>query len=67
MDKLREWREGKGYSIPQAATEAGTTRETWWRWENGVRQVGLSSLPKISELTGIPRGELRPDIFGGAQ
>jgi transcriptional regulator with XRE-family HTH domain len=63
MDALRTWREAANLSVPEAASKIGVERATWWRWENGIRPIGVPSLPVIESLTGIPREELRPDIF----
>jgi transcriptional regulator with XRE-family HTH domain len=52
----------------------GVGRPTVFRWESGSRQIKESLIHSISEITGIPAKELRPDlikkheeIFGGAQ
>jgi hypothetical protein len=66
METLKTWREAQNLSIPEAATLGGVERATWWRWESGVRRIGLSSVPRIEEITGISRRDLRPDIFSGA-
>lgn len=68
MDMLQEWREREKLSIPAAAKRVGVSRETWWRWENNQRAIGLPSIPAIERETGIPREQIRPDIYerGGA-
>lgn len=63
METLKTWREAQNLSIPEAAALGGVERATWWRWESGVRRIGLSSIPRLEEVTGIPRRDLRPDIF----
>lgn len=35
---------------------------TVWRWETGTRKVDDELLPLVSEKTGIPKAELRPDL-----
>jgi len=62
MDTLKAWREANDLTIPEAATKVGATRATWWRWENGVRPIGIDSLKTVSGVTGIPASELRPDL-----
>lgn len=63
MGTLKAWREAKGLSIPEAASQLGVERATWWRWENDERPVGLPSIAAVESLTGIPREKLRPDIY----
>lgn len=62
MDTLKTWREANDLTIPEAAVKVGSARATWWRWENGVRPVGIDSLKRVSSVTGIPASELRPDL-----
>lgn len=38
------------------------TRETVARWESGSRKIDNEKLPAVSEVTGIPKTELRPDL-----
>ena len=38
------------------------SRETVARWELGKRKIGGGLLSKVSEQTGIPKNELRPDL-----
>lgn len=56
------------------ARKLGYGRPTVHRWVNGDRKIAESIVPEISEKTGIPARELRPDLyeqnqklFGGAQ
>ena len=62
METLRAWRETKKMTVAEAAAEAGVERATWWRWETGVRAIGLESLKAVSDMTGIPATVLRPDL-----
>lgn len=62
MDTLKAWREANDLTIPEAAVKVGSTRATWWRWENGIRPVGIDSLQRVSKETGIPASQLRPDL-----
>lgn len=39
------------------------SRETVFRWETGARKIDYELLGPISKRTGIPRRELRPDLF----
>lgn len=40
----------------------GVSRSIAHRWESGERKIGLDLLPSVSEKTGIPKRELRPDL-----
>jgi transcriptional regulator with XRE-family HTH domain len=40
----------------------GVSRETVARWETGARKVDDALLHRVTELTGIPATELRPDL-----
>lgn len=62
MDTLKAWRDANGLTIPEAATRVGVERATWWRWENGIRPVGIDSVKRVASVTGIPANELRPDL-----
>jgi DNA-binding transcriptional regulator YdaS (Cro superfamily) len=41
----------------------GVKRETVFRWETDARKIDDELLSIVSEKTGIPRKELRPDLF----
>ncbi|MCR4331464.1 MAG: helix-turn-helix domain-containing protein [Sulfuricaulis sp.] len=62
METLKAWREAEHLSVPEAAARVGVERATWWRWEAGVRPVGLESLQRVAIVTGIPASDLRPDV-----
>jgi DNA-binding transcriptional regulator YiaG len=40
----------------------GADRATVFRWETGTRKVDSAFLLKVSEVTGIPARDLRPDL-----
>lgn len=40
----------------------GKPRPTVHRWETGARKIGKDNLDVVSEKTGIPKRELRPDL-----
>jgi len=44
------------------ADRLGVSRVAVHRWETGVRKVDVDLLPRLVEITGIPAGELRPDL-----
>jgi transcriptional regulator with XRE-family HTH domain len=62
METLKKWREAEKLTVPQAAERVGVKRATWWRWENGVRPIGLDSLERVAAETGVPAAVLRPDL-----
>jgi transcriptional regulator with XRE-family HTH domain len=62
---LTQYRTANGISIESLAETLGVERTTVWRWERG--RVPVDRLPDVEKATGIPRSELRPDIFGDAQ
>lgn len=62
---LTNYRKAKGQTIDALAETLGVDRTTIWRWETG--RVPVERLAEIESATGIPRHELRPDIFGEAQ
>lgn len=80
MDKsihpLRAYRESHQPPLSRAALASllGVGRPTLFRWESGARKIDENLLAHVSEQTGIPAKELRPDLvekheklFGGAQ
>lgn len=46
----------------QLADVLGVSKAAVSRWEAGARRIDDELLPKVSEVTGIPRTELRPDL-----
>jgi DNA-binding transcriptional regulator YdaS (Cro superfamily) len=63
---LTRYRETKKISL-QALGEAlgGINKSTVLRWEQGAIDIPPEFLEKIERATGVPRHELRPDIFKG--
>lgn len=45
------------------ATHLGISRQAISRW----KKIPLKHLPAISTLTGLPREQLRPDIYGSQE
>lgn len=62
---LKTYRETQSPRLSQAglATKLGVARLTVLRWETGERKIDPSLLPKVTESTGIPAKELRPDLI----
>lgn len=64
---LRTWRKENRVTQVQLAERMGVAQETVSKWELGKAKVPVERVPQLSEITGIPRIELRPDkpdLFG---
>lgn len=61
---LKTYRSTQTPRLSQAdlAKELGVARLTVLRWENGERKIDPSLIPAVTEKTGIPAKELRPDL-----
>lgn len=59
---LKTYRESNSLSRDDLAALIGVDRATVFRWETGQRKPGVEKLSKITEVTGIPAKELRPDL-----
>jgi transcriptional regulator with XRE-family HTH domain len=59
---LRTYREGARLTQIKLAKLLGVSRTTVARWETGLRKVDDELLHSVSAKTGIPVGELRPDL-----
>lgn len=65
MEKLHKWRMAlEKPTLDEAARLLDISAAQMQRLEKGLRKVGPESLSKFEDVTGIPRHELRPDIFG---
>jgi DNA-binding transcriptional regulator YdaS (Cro superfamily) len=67
MEKLTTWRK----ALPNPTLEAagkllGVSTVQMMRLEKGERRVPAERLAEFEAVTGIPREELRPDIFAPA-
>lgn len=58
---LKQWRGER--KTEEVATLAGVTPAMWSRWENLKRRIPAERVVELERLTGIPREELRPDVF----
>jgi transcriptional regulator with XRE-family HTH domain len=71
---LTKFREQENLSQAELARLLGETRPNVNRWEAGSRNIPLGKVHSVSQKTGIPAKELRPDLIeefekllGGAQ
>jgi transcriptional regulator with XRE-family HTH domain len=63
MNALSKFREAKGLTQEQIAELLGTTKATVSRWESDKRRPDPAMAIEIESKLGIPREELRPDLF----
>ncbi|WP_042776344.1 helix-turn-helix domain-containing protein [Sinorhizobium fredii] len=66
MHPLKKWRESRPAgqnTLEAAASLLGVTVTQVWRYENGQRRIPPEKLDRYEKITGIPRQNLRPDIF----
>lgn len=59
---LRKWREENRLTQTELAERIGIDQPSLSRWERGGK-IPAERVRKVSEVTGIPREELRPDLF----
>jgi len=62
LTALKAYRKREKLTQQGAADKVSVRRETWARWEIGSSKPDPDLVPGISEKTGIPRRELRPDL-----
>lgn len=62
---LKLYRASQTPRLSQAglAKKLGVARLTVLRWETGERKIDPSKIPTVTERTGIPAKELRPDLI----
>lgn len=61
---LKAYRERQVPPLSQSdlGVKLGFDRMTIFRWETGRRKINADLIEGISEKTGIPKAELRPDL-----
>ena len=59
---LRAYRNNRGITQDALAKELGVHPLSISRWETGQRKIDASLLEAISEKTGVPAKDLRPDL-----
>jgi DNA-binding transcriptional regulator YdaS (Cro superfamily) len=60
---LTRWISSNQLTMRSAAERLGATCGTVSKWASGKMLVGLKSVAHVERITGIPREELRPDVF----
>lgn len=64
MDRIKQWRLAQPLTIDSAGAMIGVSGVQWHRYEAGTRRIPAEKVAALSQVTGIPASELRPDIFG---
>jgi DNA-binding transcriptional regulator YdaS (Cro superfamily) len=67
---LKAYIEDAEDGLSKLASDLGVSRWTLWRWAKGTKPVSLKHVDHVSDVTGIPVPELRPDLvkkFGGRE
>ncbi len=59
---LKTYRVANGLSQEEMAVKLEVSSVSVSRWETGARKIDTDLVPAISEKTGIPKAELRPDL-----
>lgn len=60
---LADWICRQRLSVTAAARILDVSKATASKWKAGVQQIPAEKVARVSDLTGIPRETLRPDIF----
>lgn len=63
MNPIRTFRDAKSLTLQQFGEMVGLRKALVWKYENGRLRVPAELVPKIEEATGIPRHQLRPDLW----
>ena len=64
---LKQHRADAGVTQEALAGDLGVSVMTVSRWETGERKIAAERLSDVSEKTGIPKRELRPDLAESMQ
>ena len=60
---LREYRAQKDLSAEEVARKLGIAESTLRSYENGNREIDGDTAVLIEDRLGIPREDIRPDLF----
>lgn len=64
---LRVYRDSVDLSLAALAAQAGTSKATLSRFENGKQTISVELSERLSTITGISPRKLRPDIVDLAE
>ncbi|TGP34034.1 MULTISPECIES: YdaS family helix-turn-helix protein [unclassified Mesorhizobium] len=59
--------DGAKRRLDEVAALFGVNKATIIRWENGEVPLPAKRLKEIEDITGIPRQQLRPDLYEGME
>lgn len=60
MDKLKTWLDSERGRLTRLAAACEITHSAVWQWD----RVPSDRVLVVEKVTGIPRAELRPDLYG---
>jgi DNA-binding transcriptional regulator YdaS (Cro superfamily) len=60
---LASYMADKGLTDGELAADLGVSDELVRLWRNGIRQISAERAVSVSKITGIPRYQLRPDLW----
>lgn len=63
MNAIRKFRKDRNLTQDEAAKLLCVTKATVSRYESGERKIAPERVIEFERLTGIPRHELRPDLY----
>lgn len=66
MNAILKYRKDHDLTQEQLADHLGISKASVCRFENGDRKPSVKRVDEITKLTGIPRHELRPDVWEAA-
>lgn len=66
MNAILKYRQDHALTQEQLAEQLGITKASICRFERGERKPSVKRVDEITKITGIPRHELRPDIWEAA-
>lgn len=61
------YRKNTGQTLAKVAETFAVDKKTILRWEQGKTPIPIKRLAEFEEVTGIPRRDLRPDVFRPAK
>lgn len=69
MNSLQEWLEShpvteRSAAVERVAQAAGVTGPAVRHWIKGIRTMPAERVSAVSNITGLSKEALRPDIFG---
>jgi DNA-binding transcriptional regulator YdaS (Cro superfamily) len=63
-EPLSEWIAREGLTRADAARRLEVSKATLSKWATGFQAIPAEKTPRVEAVTGIPREQLRPDVFG---